>query len=258
MELAFYFPQGKRKALTFSYDDGSPWDCQLLEIFNRYGMKATFNLHTLNKDLSGIKNLYAGHEIACHGKTHPYLERIPAMSALEDILENRKELEAATSSIINGMAYPFGTYSNQVKEILRSSGILYSRTTRSTSSFSIPEDFLEWHPTCHHNENLKNIAESFLKRNYPFQLCYVWGHSYEFNDQNNWEVIEEFCAATAHQENIWYATNMEIFEYITAARSLIFSADSRIVKNPSAIPVWIGTDSGKILEICGGATLCIF
>lgn len=35
-----------RKALTFSYDDGIEQDRKLVEIFNRYGMKATFNLNT--------------------------------------------------------------------------------------------------------------------------------------------------------------------------------------------------------------------
>ena len=35
-----------RKALTFSYDDGIEQDRKLVEIFNKYGMKATFNLNT--------------------------------------------------------------------------------------------------------------------------------------------------------------------------------------------------------------------
>ena len=40
-----------RKALTFSYDDGNEQDRKLLEILNRYGMKATFNVNTgLNHD----------------------------------------------------------------------------------------------------------------------------------------------------------------------------------------------------------------
>ena len=35
--------QGKMKALTFSYDDGVTQDARLIEIFNKYGLKATFN-----------------------------------------------------------------------------------------------------------------------------------------------------------------------------------------------------------------------
>ena len=35
-----------QKAVTFSYDDGIEQDRRLVEIFNRYGMKCTFNLNT--------------------------------------------------------------------------------------------------------------------------------------------------------------------------------------------------------------------
>ena len=37
---------GKNKALTFSYDDGVYQDARLAEIFNRYGLKCTFNLNS--------------------------------------------------------------------------------------------------------------------------------------------------------------------------------------------------------------------
>jgi peptidoglycan/xylan/chitin deacetylase (PgdA/CDA1 family) len=37
---------GKKKALTFSYDDGVLQDIRLIELFNKYGMKATFNLNS--------------------------------------------------------------------------------------------------------------------------------------------------------------------------------------------------------------------
>jgi uncharacterized membrane protein YkoI len=41
---------GKRKAVTFSFDDGVTQDRRLAELFNRYGMKCTFNI---NSDLLG-------------------------------------------------------------------------------------------------------------------------------------------------------------------------------------------------------------
>ena len=45
------FPQGKKKALTFSYDDGVLQDIRPDEMFRKYGMKATYNL---NSDFLGI------------------------------------------------------------------------------------------------------------------------------------------------------------------------------------------------------------
>lgn len=37
---------GKKKALTFSYDDGVTQDVRLIEMFNKYNLKATFNLNS--------------------------------------------------------------------------------------------------------------------------------------------------------------------------------------------------------------------
>lgn len=37
---------GKKKAVTFSFDDGVTQDIRLIEIFNKYGLKGTFNLNS--------------------------------------------------------------------------------------------------------------------------------------------------------------------------------------------------------------------
>ena len=47
------FPDGKSKALTFSYDDGVKADKRLMAVFDKYGLKATFNL---NSRLFGCEN----------------------------------------------------------------------------------------------------------------------------------------------------------------------------------------------------------
>ena len=36
----------KNKILTFSYDDGVTQDIRLVELFNKYGMKCTFNINS--------------------------------------------------------------------------------------------------------------------------------------------------------------------------------------------------------------------
>ena len=38
--------RGKMKAITFSYDDGVTQDKRLVDIFNKYGLKATFNINS--------------------------------------------------------------------------------------------------------------------------------------------------------------------------------------------------------------------
>ena len=49
-----YFPEGRTKALTMSYDDGRTHDRRLIEIFNKYGIKGTFHLNSGNFDKEGF------------------------------------------------------------------------------------------------------------------------------------------------------------------------------------------------------------
>ena len=70
------------------------------------------------------------------------------------------------------------------------------------------------------------------------QLFFLWGHSYEFEKDNNWNVIEDFCAYMGNREEIWYATNIEICEYAEAYHCLVFSMDHTMVRNPSALDVY--------------------
>jgi len=262
MMLTPVYPGGKVKALTFSYDDGVRFDGKLIEIFDRYGMKGTFNLNAGFLDNERIfhagelKEVYAEHEIASHGFTHPFLERIPKACALNDLLSDRRELEKITGRIVNGFALPFGTYDRSVVELLRSAGYLYSRTTQATGSFWIPDDFLLWHPTCHHRDAL-NYCERFKNNHYPLSLFYIWGHSYEFNNNNNWDLIEKICADLAGSDEVWYATNGEIMRYLTAVRQLETSADAGIIYNPSAVPLWFRLGSGDVIELKSGETRCL-
>jgi hypothetical protein len=60
------------------------------------------------------------------------------------------------------------------------------------------------------------------------------GHSFEFARQNNWEVIEDFCKKVSGRDEIWYATNLQIKRYLSAVRSLVYTADETMVYNPTA------------------------
>ena len=60
----------------------------------------------------------------------------------------------------------------------------------------------------------------------------------------------------AGDESVWYATNIEIMDYIKALRSLKFSVDRKMVYNPSARPVWIGVD-GEAVKIDAGELLTL-
>lgn len=266
--MRFVYPNGKRKALTFSYDDGQAFDKRLVSIFNENGLRGTFHLNSgtlgvaRGKDVyirpEEVADLYRGHEVACHGVQHRNPPTITAAQWAAEVAQDRENLEKLTGYMVQGLSYAFGNYSEEVKSTARALGIKYSRTVKGTGSFFPPVDFMEWHPTCHHNESLLKLGDQFLDvpGYYELPVMYVWGHSFEFGWPDDWHMIEEFAAKMSGKEDIWYATNMEICCYIQAVRAQEFSADGLTMHNPCAIPVWVGTQGGMI-EVKAGDTVFI-
>jgi peptidoglycan/xylan/chitin deacetylase (PgdA/CDA1 family) len=265
MKITFsFYPEGRKKALTMSYDDGRIHDRRLVDIFNKYWIRGSFHLNsgTFGGDVflksSEIKDLFIGHEISAHSLTHPYLTLLPNEMVVSEIIEDRSRLEALAGYPVRGMSYPFGVYSAGIMALLPGLGIEYSRTVNSHGGFHIPENFLAWHPTCHHDDNLLDKCKVF--KNQPawsqMPLFYVWGHSFEFDRNKNWELIEEFCKMASGDESVWYATNIEILDYLKAMKNLKFSVDKKTVFNPSAIAVWVGVD-GEAVKIEPGRVITL-
>ena len=258
------FPGGKTRAVTFSYDDGKPNDARLIELFNRYAVKATFNLNGMNyagkshAELMAVRKQYEGHEIACHGFWHGDLNRMTAVSMVREIMEDRRILEEIAGYPVIGLAYPNGRWDDQVIEVLRSCGIVYGRTAETKlSACDLPGDFMKWPSSCHHRD-ARAVCEDFLK-NMDFywarNLLYIYGHSYEFRTEEDWRYMEEIVSSLAGNDRIWYATNIEIYRYVMAQRSLQISADESMIHNPSALPVWVQRDRRDVFRIDPGQTL---
>lgn len=267
-KIRFAFKDGKTKALTMSYDDGRTYDRRLVEIFDRYGIRGTFHLNSSvlgdgsHVTAEEIPTLYKNHEVSCHTLTHLYVERLAPMEIVHEILADKENLEKACGYVVRGMSYPFGRTSSQATEIMRTLGMNYSRTTQSVGGFGVPDDFMYWNPTCHHNDStlldkLENFRALTAAKRRFLSLFYVWGHSYEFNDKDNWNVIEEFCEKASGMEDTWYATNIEIYDYVTALRHLEMSADRSLVYNPSSTSVFAVID-GQMIECKGGETTRLF
>ncbi len=262
------FPAFKYKALTLSYDDNVIYDKQLIEIMERYGLKGTFNVNSgqfgdntrkLSKDAAIRLYKSPNVEVAVHGLQHLALANVSLDAAREDVMENKKDLERIFGGVVRGMAYAYGSYSEEVVELLKDCGIVYARTTVSTEAFDIPTDWLRLPATCHHNNpRLTELAETFLEDTLEKEakLFYLWGHSYEFNDNGNWEIIENFAKLVGNRQDVWYATNTEVYEYVTAFRALIFSADKEWVYNPTARDIYLLVD-GKAVVVKSGETVNI-
>ncbi|MEG2584518.1 MAG: polysaccharide deacetylase, partial [Oscillospiraceae bacterium] len=146
-----------------------------------------------------------------------------------------------------------GPTNSNVERIIKTLGIDYSRVATTSGNFDIPVNFLQWEATCHHNDNLLKYGEQFLSQTpYELMLMYVYGHSFEFNGDDNWSLMEEFCRKMGRRDDIWYATNIEVCDYVNAIRHLRFTSKCDAVLNQSAYDVWISVD-GEAVEIKSGA-----
>lgn len=262
-ELTMLFEGGKRKALTFSYDDGTIYDKKLVSLLKQYDMKATFNLNSgllgqkehrmingIDTDFSQlepgeVKTVYADHEVSSHTVNHSSIVGLSHNMGAAEVLKNKQKLEELTGRTVRGFAYPYGSYNELAEEILSACGIEYARTADSSNDFDIPQDFLEWHPTCHHDSpELLKLAERFCKDD-PLkpQLFCVWGRSHELALKDNWQVLEEFMKyVSVYREKIWFATSIEIVDYVKAFRELKRSSDGRILQNPTDMTLWFEMD----------------
>lgn len=280
------FPKGRYKAVTFSYDDGCREDIRMAETLSRHGIKSTFNISSdfmgkihavcgsqyLTREEIVEHLLSKGHEIAVHGASHRAPGKQRSIDGIQDVLRCRLELEKSFDRIIRGMAYPDsgvlvfqnGASYGNVRQYLQDLDIAYARTLgENKNSFALPTDWYAWVPTVHHRnpqvfDYIKEFLELDTKDAYASvrmpQLFYLWGHSYEFEVNNEWTLLEDICEKLGGNDEIWYATNMEIYDYVIAYNSLVFSADSTRVYNPTLLEVWFDVDA-TLYSIKPGETL---
>ena len=275
MELLLRYPNWKDRALTFSDDDGTEQDAWLIEKLKNAGMRGTFNLNSgmfrpedrpksktaFCRRLSEqeAKALYsAPHvEVAAHGRLHQRVECLTDAQQTYEFSADKAALERLFGKLVCGGAYAYGTYAPQTPSLLAACGLNYCRTVQSTRDFCLPENFLTWHPTCRHADpDLEALTERFLTEPVKLQprLFYLWGHTFEFERDNSWEIMERFLRAMADGDMIWYATNGEIFRYVRAFRRLESSSNGKLLYNPSAETLWL-LAGGEQVKIVPGEIL---
>lgn len=260
MKIEMLFPKGKSKAFIASYDDGHIEDRKIIEIFNKYGIKGTFHINSgklfeedhVNEN--EIKKLYEGHEVSSHTVSHPHLHTKSKEVIIDEVESDRLKLESLVEYPVRGFSYPFGSYNNFVKENLNELEIEYARTINDTHDFTIPHDFLEWNPTCHHNDAIDKIEDFFNKE--KLSLFYVWGHSWELGSQEHWDIFENFFKQIGNNKEVLSITNIELVDYIKAYRNLKFSVNKKIIQNLSSIDIYLKIDNETVLIKAGEYRNC--
>lgn len=249
---------GKAKAFTISYDDGTIWDKKMLDLMKEYGIKGTFNLNSgrMTPEFKTDSEIFIPIKedeaydfypkeycsIASHSKDHPTLTKLSVTQITEQLHDDRVSLEKIFKCFIKGHVIPNGPYDDTVIGIGKLCGFKYIRCTDSTLSLDFPKTFFPWQPTCAASnvEKCGSISEKFITEtptSEPF-LFYVWGHAHFLEERGKWQYVVDLFKKVSFKDDVWYATNDEIVDYTERFNSLEWSADFKTVYNPSVTPVW--------------------
>ena len=228
--------QPKKKAVTFSYDDGVTQDIRLIELLNKYGLKCTFNLNSqllgknrmLMRDYgriahykihpSDVRSVYEGHEIAVHTLDHPILPKVTDdAEVIRQVEQDRLNLSELAGYEVIGMAYPGGGVNNdhRVANLIQAhTGVQYARTITSNGSFAPQADLYRFQPTAFHLDfdKMMDLGRQFIEMDAETpQIFYIWGHSYEMDYcSDNWRRLEDFFELISGHDDIFYGTNAEV------------------------------------------------
>ena len=231
----FFREQVKKKAITFSYDDGVTQVVRLIELLNKYGLKCTFNLNSELLSKKGmliregkriahykihtedVKHIYEGHEVAVHTLTHPNLTQCDDKEIIRQVEADRLNLSELVEYEVVGMAYPCGGVNNDDRVagiIKKNTGVKYSRTITTNNCFDLQENLYRFNPTAYHLdfEKMMQLGREFVefKPKEP-KVFYIWGHSYEMDyGADYWVKLEEFFKLISNKEDIFYGTNKEV------------------------------------------------
>ncbi|MBR3145356.1 MAG: polysaccharide deacetylase family protein [Clostridia bacterium] len=273
------YKYGKKRVITFSFDDGREQDEKLIPLLNKYSLKATFNLNggrcrndrfakvTENGKFwvgsSELRDLYHGHEIASHSFLHKKINEMSDEELEEDTIKDIEALKKAFGVEIRGYATPNGIRDKRMPAILKKHGICYERFTcrvDTDTPFALPKDFLWWQPNPHFSyyakDEGKKMIEDFFCTNEDLPCLYIWGHSYELElldckGSERWNGITDRYAYleglfenVAKRDDVWYATNIEIYDYITNLRRTRY--DDTYIDNPTDIPIYFEIN-GKVI-----------
>ena len=194
------------KIFIFSFDDGTVWDGRFVELLNKYGMKATFNLNSGLEDfvwyfedrfpvrrqkLAETAQQYRGHEVASHTLTHPWLNSLTPPQLSREVGEDCAALKEIFGLSEIGFGVPFTACNAREINIIRKF-VRYIRLSEFSDSFALPED--PYHIPIHGLYNDPDIREKivrFAENDLPVSVFVMAGHSYEFEALDHWGYLEE-------------------------------------------------------------------
>ena len=194
------------KIFLISFDDGTVWDGRFVELLNKYGMKATFNLNSGLEDfvwqyedrfpvrrqiLSETVEQYRGHEVASHTLHHHWLNSLTPPQLSREVGEDCENLKKIFGLDEIGFGVPFTACGDREVNIIKKY-VRYIRLSEFAQTFSLPED--PYHIPIHALYNQPDVRQriaAFAQNDLPVSLFVMAGHSYELEVLDHWDYMEQ-------------------------------------------------------------------
>ena len=212
------------KYFVFSIDDGTVFDELTIKLFNKYHVKATFNLNSgldnftwFNKGMPITRfilkdniHLYDHHEVSSHTLTHPYLNQCPDEIVIKEVKEDINNLERIFQRKVLSFATPFHTSGErEISLIKNNTDITNIRTSEIDESFKIPSDPYHYKITALNINRALQLFDDFIKDENAKLFIYA-GHSYDFYMDNSFNKLEELLKKLTAQDDILVLTMSEL------------------------------------------------
>ena len=101
-------------------------------------------------------------EIGAHSMHHASLDRLSAQTAAEEINQSRLVLQLSLGQQITTFAYPYGHFTDQTVELVKSAGFTSALTTIEGANENVKEKFTlkRIHPGASINDDLLSKIEN--------------------------------------------------------------------------------------------------
>lgn len=193
------------KIFLISFDDGTIWDQPFVELLNKYGMPATFNVNSGLEDfiwyyedrfpvrrqiLSDTVAQYRGHEVASHTLHHPWLNSLTPAQLSREVGEDCERIRQIFGLEEIGFGVPFTACGEREIRIIQKY-VRYIRLSAFSDSFALPED--PYHIPIHGLYNQPDIRRriaAFAENDLPVSLFVMAGHAYELEVLDHWTYME--------------------------------------------------------------------
>ncbi len=230
-----------RLIVTTSWDDGSILDLKLGELLTKCGIKGTFYIPRFSRRITPMQKvdlleLAAKHEIGAHTLNHAHLTLIPQSEAKTEIEGSKLYLEEISGKKLKMFCYPFGEFSEDIKQIVKAGGFIGARTVKFNGLKGIPDPYELGITTAASNHqsdesgeiarysqavSIKVLSDWEVKAKVLFDLAlaeggiwHLWGHSWEIDDHNDWNKLESVLSYVSHRPGVIYASNGETLDIV--------------------------------------------